>query len=55
MVDRQFIVARMVADTPRRITTLVRRPLPLRRAAPDRAAPRGLSHPRIDANCRSTI
>jgi hypothetical protein len=26
MVDRQFLAARLVADTRRRITTLVRRP-----------------------------
>jgi hypothetical protein len=54
MVDRQFLVARLVAETPRRLTP------PLLARIPDtrsdgRRLRLGLSHPCIDGNYRSTI
>jgi hypothetical protein len=54
MVDRQFLAARMVAETHRRLTppALAR----IRDTRSDRRRPRlGLGHPRIDGNYRSTI
>jgi hypothetical protein len=54
MVDRQFLVARLVAETHRRMTPSV-----LARIADTSCGGRrprlGLSHPRIDGNYRSTI
>jgi len=54
MVDRQFTAAPIVAETHRRS-----RPPLLARMSDTRSSrppPRlGLSHPRIDGNCRSTI
>jgi hypothetical protein len=54
MLDRQFLAARMVADTHRRLAQ------PLLARIPDTCSsglrPRlGLSHPRIDGNYRSSI
>jgi hypothetical protein len=54
MVDRQFLVARLVAETCRRMAP------PLLARIPDtrsdgRRSRLGLSHPRIDGNYRSTI
>jgi hypothetical protein len=54
MVDRQFLIARMVAETRRRLAppTLAR----MLDTRSDGRRPRlGLSHPRIDGNYRSTI
>jgi hypothetical protein len=54
MLDRQFLAARMVADTHRRLAPpLLARILDTRSS---RRRPRlGLSHPRIDGNYRSSI
>jgi hypothetical protein len=54
MIDRQFLAARMVAETRRRLAP------PLLARIPDTGSsgrrPRlGLSHPRIGGNYRSTI
>jgi hypothetical protein len=54
MVDRQFLAARAVAETLRRMAPpdLARIP----DTGSDGRRPRlGLSHPRIDGNCRSPI
>jgi hypothetical protein len=54
MIDRQFLVARMVAETRRRLAPPVLARIPDTRS--DGRRPRlGLSHPRIDGNWRSTI
>jgi hypothetical protein len=54
MVDRQLLVARVVAETLRRMTPPVLARIPDTRS--DGRRPRlGLSHPRIDGNYRSTI
>jgi len=54
MTDRQFFVARMVAETHRRRTSPVLARITNTRSFGRR--PRlGLSHPRIDANYRSVI
>jgi hypothetical protein len=54
MVDRQFTAARMVAETLRRLAPPSLARIPDTRSLGRR--PRlGLSHPRIDGNCRSTI
>jgi hypothetical protein len=54
MVDRQFLVARMVAETLRRLAPPLLAHIPDMRS--DGRRPRlGLSHPRIDGNYRSTI
>jgi len=54
MVDRQFLVARAVAETRRRLAPPVLARIPDMRS--DGRRPRlGLSHPRIDGNHRSTI
>jgi hypothetical protein len=54
MVDRQFLVARLVAETRRRLAPPVLARIPDTRSHGRR--PRlGLSHPRIDGNYRSTI
>jgi hypothetical protein len=54
MVDRQFLVVRMVAETHRRMAPPVLARIPDTRS--DERRPRlGLSHPRIDGNYRSTI
>jgi hypothetical protein len=54
MADREFLVARMVAETQRRLAPLVLARIPDTRS--DGRRPRlGLSHPRIDGNSRSTI
>jgi hypothetical protein len=54
MVDRQFLAARLAAETRRRLAPPV-----LARIADTRSNERrprlGLSHPRIDDNYRSTI
>jgi hypothetical protein len=54
MIDRQFIVARLVAETRRWLA-----PPSLARIPDTRSVGRrpqlGLSHPRIDGNCRSII
>jgi len=53
MVDGQFLVARVVAETRRGLAPPVLR-IPDTRS--DERRPRlGLSHPRIDGNYRSTI
>jgi hypothetical protein len=51
MVDRQFIAARMVAETRRRSSSRVSTDT----RCGDRHQRLGLSHPRISANYRSTI
>jgi hypothetical protein len=54
MVDRKFPVARLVAETLRRMAPPVLARIPDTRSHGRR--PRlGLSHPRIDGNYRSTI
>jgi hypothetical protein len=54
MVDRQFLAARDVAETRLRMAPLVLARIPDTRS--DERPPRlGLSHPRIDGNCQSTI
>jgi hypothetical protein len=54
MVDRQFLAARAVAETRRRLAPPVLARIPDTRS--DGRRPRlGLSHPRIDGNYRSTI
>jgi len=54
MVDRQFLVARLVAETQRRMAPPALARMPDTRS--DGRRPRlGLSHPRIDGNYRSTI
>jgi hypothetical protein len=54
MADRQFLVARLVAETRRRMAPPVLARIPDTRSHGRR--PRlGLSHPRIDGNCRSAI
>jgi hypothetical protein len=54
MVDRQFLVARAVAETRRRLAPPVLARIPDTRS--DGRRPRlGLSHPRIDGNYRSAI
>jgi len=54
MVDRQFLAAREVAETLRRMAPPVLARIPDPRS--DERHPRlGLSHPRIDGNYRSTI
>jgi hypothetical protein len=54
MVDRQFLVARVVAETRRRLTSPVLARIPDTRS--DGRRPRlGLSHRRIDGNYRSAI
>ena len=54
MTDRQFIAARMVAETLRWLAPPL--PRPSSRYALGRAAPQlGLGHPRIDGNYRSVI
>jgi len=54
MVDRHFLVARLVAETLHRMAPPVLARIPDTRS--DGRRPRlGLSHPRIDGNCRSTI
>jgi len=54
MADRQFLVAREVAETRRRMAPPVLARIPDTRS--DGRRPRlGLSHPRIDGNYRSTI
>jgi len=53
MVDRQFLAARQVPETRRRMAPALAR-IPDTRS--DGRRPRlGLSHPRIDGNYRSTI
>jgi len=54
MADRQFLVARLVAETHRRLAPpILTRILDTRS---DGRRPRlGLNHPRIDGNYRSTI
>ncbi|MEP7223555.1 MAG: hypothetical protein ABI783_01185 [Actinomycetota bacterium] len=54
MVDRQFLVARLVAETHRRMTPTVLARIP-DTCSDDRRPRLGLSHPRIDGNYRSTI
>jgi len=54
MADRQFLVARLVAETRRRLTPPVLARIPDTRSA-ERRPRLGLSHPRIDGNDRSTI
>jgi hypothetical protein len=54
MVDRQFNAARMVAETHRRSRRSSSHVCTDTRCA-DRRERLGLSHPRIDANHRSTI
>jgi len=54
MVDRQFLAAREVTKTQRRMAPPVLARILDTRS--DGRRPRlGLSHPRIDGNCRSTI
>jgi hypothetical protein len=54
MVDRQFLAARVVAETLRRMAPPVLARIPDTRS--DGRRPRlGLSHPHIDGNYRSTI
>jgi hypothetical protein len=54
MVDRQFLAARMVAETQRRLAPPALARIP--DATSDGRRPRlDLSHPRIDGNRRSTI
>src|SRR5438128_49448 len=54
MVDRQFLVARAVAETHRRLAPPSLARIPDTRSV--RRRPRlGLNHPRIDGNYRSTI
>jgi hypothetical protein len=54
MVDRQFLAARAVAETRRRLAPPALARIPDTRSHGRR--PRlGLSHPRIDGNYRSTI
>jgi len=54
MVDRQFLAARLVAETHRRLAPPSLARMPDTRSVGRR--PRlGLSHPRIDDNYRSTI
>jgi hypothetical protein len=54
MVDRQFLAARVVAETRRRMTPPALARIPDTRL--DGRRPRlDLSHPRIDGNYRSTI
>jgi len=54
MVDRQFLVARLVAETQRRMAPPALARMPDTRS--DGRRPRlGLSHPRIDGHYRSTI
>jgi len=54
MADRQFLAARVVAETLRRMTPPVLARIPDTRS--DGRRPRlGLSHPRIDGNYRSAI
>jgi hypothetical protein len=54
MVDRQLLVARLVAETRRRMTPPVLARIPDTRS--DGRRPRlGLSHPRTDGSYRSTI
>jgi hypothetical protein len=54
MVDRQSLVARLVAETHRRMAPPVLARIPDTRS--NRRRPRlGLSHPRIDGDRRSTI
>jgi len=54
MADRQFLVARLVAETQRRTAPPALARMPDTRS--DGRRPRlGLSHPRIDGNYRSTI
>jgi hypothetical protein len=54
MVDRQFLVARAVAETRRRLAPPVLVRIPDTHS--DGRRPRlGLSHPRIDGNYRSAI
>jgi hypothetical protein len=54
MADRQFIAARMVADTHRRLAPPLLARIPNTNSS--RRRPRlGLSHPRIDDNYRSAI
>jgi hypothetical protein len=54
MADRQFLAARVVAETQRRLAPPALARIPDTRS--DRRRPRlGLSHPRIDGNYRSAI
>jgi hypothetical protein len=54
MVDRQFLAARMVAETHRRLAPPLLARIPDTRSS--RRRPRlGLSHPRINDNYRSSI
>jgi hypothetical protein len=54
MADRQFLAARAVAETRRRLAPPVLARIPDMRS--DGRRPRlGLSHPRIDGNYRSAI
>jgi hypothetical protein len=54
MIDRQFLVARLVAETHRRLAPPALARIPDTRS--DGRRPRlGLSHPRIDGNDRSVI
>jgi len=53
MVDRKLSAPRMVADTHRRLAPPLLARITNTRWSPRR--PLGLSHPRIDANFRSTI
>jgi hypothetical protein len=53
MADRQFLVARMVAETRRRLAPLAVALVPEMRSI-GRRRRLGLNHPRIDGNCRST-
>jgi len=54
MADRQFLVAREVAETRRRMTPPVLARI-LDTRSNERSPRLGLSHPRIDDNYRSTI
>jgi len=54
MVDRQFLVGRLVAETRHRLAPPVLARIPDTRS--NKRRPRlGLSHPRLDGNYRSTI
>jgi len=54
MVDRQFLAARLVTETRRRIAPPVLARI-LDTRSDGRRSRLGLSHPRIDGNYRSTI
>jgi hypothetical protein len=54
MADRQFVVARLVAETRRRLAPPVLARIPDTRSD-GRRRRLGLSHPRLGGNSRSTI